>query len=106
MKKLRLKNLEVIQIETFDVTTSSLFFADEEQLFFTQADKKFGTEEQSPERREPSRENPADWVANGNHSFLMTSLLYLKKDEGNKMPYASHRVEHEWSKTSTEWRKL
>ena len=62
-EKIRLKVRENIQTTPIEVTTSSSDVADEEQFFFTQADKIDQTEEQTLERKEQSRENAKQWVA-------------------------------------------
>ena len=63
-EKVRLKNREDIQTTPIEVTTSSSYVADGEQLFFTQADNKDELEEQTLERRERSRQNAKQWAAN------------------------------------------
>ena len=50
-EKIRLKTWEDIQTTPIEVTTSSLDVADEEQFFFTQADKNDESEEQTIERK-------------------------------------------------------
>ena len=56
-EKTRLKIREEIQTTPVEVTTFSSFVADEEQFFFTQADKNEESEEQTLERKEQSRQN-------------------------------------------------
>ena len=54
--KIRLKIREEIPTTPIEVTTSSLDVADEEQFFFIQADNESESEEQTLQRREPSRQ--------------------------------------------------
>ena len=54
-EKIRLKIREGIQTTPMEVTTSSSDVADEENFFFTQADKKHESEEQTLEEKEESR---------------------------------------------------
>ena len=62
--------------------------ADEEQFFFTQADKNDESEEQTIERKEQSRQNAKQWVANEQPSSLKTSVKEFTKIDGNTKSYS------------------
>ena len=62
--------------------------ADEEQFFFTQADKNDESEEQTLERKEQSRKNAKQWVANEQPSSLKTSVKEFTKIDGNTKSYS------------------
>ena len=61
--KLRLKIWEDVQATPIEITTSSSDVADEEHLFFTQADGKNGTGKRTPGRKKQPRKKVTDWVA-------------------------------------------
>ena len=73
-EKIRLKIREDIQTTPIEVITSSSDVADEEQFFFTQADKNDESEEQTFERKEQSRQNAKQCPANEEPSSLKTSV--------------------------------
>ena len=56
------------------MTTSSSDVADEKQFFFTQADNAIESEEQTLERKEQSRQNAKQRVANEEQPYLKTSV--------------------------------
>ena len=56
-EKIRLKIREDIHTMPIEVTTSSSDVTDEEQIFFTDADDAKESEEETPERKEQSRQN-------------------------------------------------
>ena len=70
-EKICLKIREDIQTTPFEVTTSSSDVADEEQIFFTQADNADESEEQTLLRKEQSRQNAKQWAANEESPVLI-----------------------------------
>ena len=56
------------------MTTSSSDVADEEQFFFTQANKNDESEEQTLERKEQTKQNASKWAANEESPVLKTSV--------------------------------
>ena len=81
-EKIRLKIREDIQTTQIEVTTSS-DVADEEKVFFTYADDNTESEEQTPERKEQSRQNAKQWAANEESPVLKTSVKEFTKIDGN-----------------------
>ena len=73
-EEIRLKIRENIQTILIEVTTSSSDVAVEEQFFFTQADKKDESDEQTLERKEQSRKNAKHCLANEEPPLLKTSV--------------------------------
>ena len=69
------------------MNTSSSDVADEEQFFFTEADKNNESEKQTLERKEQSRHNARQWVANGKPSSLKTNVKEFTKIDGNLTSY-------------------
>ena len=69
------------------MTTSSWDVADEEQFFFTQADKNGESEEQTLEQKEQSRQNAKQWAANEETSTLKTSVKEFTKINGDTALY-------------------
>ena len=63
-EKIHLKIREAVQTTSFEVTTSSSDVANEDQLFFTQADGEEETGEQILQLNEQSRKKALQWVAN------------------------------------------
>ena len=84
-ENIRLKIREDIQTTPIEVTTSSTDVADEEQFFFTQTDTNNESEEQTLERKEQSRQNAKQWVANEDPSSLKTSVKEFSKTDGNTL---------------------
>ena len=74
------------------MTTSSSDVADEEQFFFTQADDKDESEEQTFERIEQSRQNARQGVANEEPSSLKTYVKEFTKIDGNTTWYSMNRI--------------
>ena len=70
------------------MTTSSSDVADEEQFFFTQADKNDESDLQTLERKEQSRQNAKHWVENEEPSSSKTSVKEFTKNDGNTMSYS------------------
>ena len=91
-EKLRLKIREGNQTSPIEVTTSSSDVADEEQFFFTQADSKDETEEQTLERKEQSLQNAKQWVANEEQSSLKTSVKGFTNIDGNTTLYSVNGI--------------
>ena len=87
-EKIRLKIREYIQTTTIDVTTSSSDVADEEQVFFTQADNTDESEQQNLERKEQSRQNAKQWIENEEPPSLKTSVREFTKIDGNTTSYS------------------
>ena len=63
-EKIRLKIREDIPTTPIEVTTSCSDVAEEEQIFFTQADDGKELEEQTIERKAQLRQNAKQWAAN------------------------------------------
>ena len=87
-EKIRLKIREDIHTTPIEVTTSSSDVADEEQIFFTQADDGKESEEQTLERQEQSRQNARQWAANDESPALKTSVKEFTKIDGNTTWYS------------------
>ena len=103
IKQIRLKIREDIQTTPIEVTIFSSDVADEEQILFTQADKKDDSEEQTLERKEQPKQNAKQRVANEEPSSLKTSVKEFIEIDGNNTSffmkgikaYARIRVEHD-----------
>ena len=91
-EKIRLKIREDIQTTPIEVTTSSSDVADEEQLFFTQADNVNESEEQTLERKEQPRQNAEQWAANEDSAVLKTSVKEFTKVDGNTTSYSMNGI--------------
>ena len=87
-EKIRLKIREDIQATPIEVTTSSSDVADEEQFFFTHADHRNESEEQTLERKERSRQNAKQWAVNEESPVLKTSVKEFTKVDGNTTSYS------------------
>ena len=92
-EKIRLKIREDIQTTPIEVTNSSSDVADEEQFFFTQADKNDESEEQTLEKKEQSKPNAKQWVANEEPPSLKTSVKEFTKIDGNTTSYSMNEIE-------------
>ena len=79
-EKIRLKIREFIQTTPIEVTTSSSDVADAENFFFTQADKKNESEEQTYERKDQFKQNAKQWVSNEKPSSLENKCERIYKD--------------------------
>ena len=64
------------------MTNSSSDVAHEEQFFFTQADRNDESKDQTLERKEKSRQNGKQWVADEEPTSLKTSVKEFTKDDG------------------------
>ena len=91
-EKIHLKNREDIRTTPIEVTTSSSDVADEEQFFFTQADNKDESEQQTLERKRQSRQNARQWVANEEPPSLKTSVKEFIQIEGNTTSYSMNGI--------------
>ena len=91
-EKIRLKIREDIHTTPIEVTTSSSDVADEEQIFFTHADEGKESEEQTLERKEPSRQNAKQWAANEESPALRTSVKQFTKIDGNTTTYSINGI--------------
>ena len=91
-EKIRLKIKEDVQITPIEVTTSSSDVADEEKLFFTQADGEDETEEQTLERKEQSRKKATEWVAHEDPSTRKPSIEEFTGIGGNTTSYSIHGI--------------
>ena len=78
------------------MTTSSSGVADEEIFFFTQADIKHESEEQTLDPKEQSRQNAKQWVANEEASFLKTKWNNLQSSGKTlrRIPWMESRQMH------------
>ena len=70
------------------MTTSSSDVADEEQVFFTQTDNDNEPEEQTLERKEQSRQNAKQRVANEESPALKTSVKEFTKIDRKTTSYS------------------
>ena len=91
-EKIRLKIREDIQTTPIEVTTASSDVADEEQFFFTHADDRNESEEQTLERREQSRQKAKQWAANEQSPVLKTSVTEFTKIDGNTTSYSMNGI--------------
>ena len=91
-EKIPLKIREDIQTTPIEVTISSSDVADEKQFFFTQADKNDKSEEKTLERKEQSKQNAKQWVANEEPSSLKTIVKEFAKIDGNTASYSINRI--------------
>ena len=82
-EKIRLKIREDIHTTTIEVTNSSSDVADEEKIFFTDADDGKESEEQTLERKEQWQQNAKQWAANEESPALKTSVKEFTKIDGN-----------------------
>ena len=87
-EKIRLKIWEDIQTTHIVVTTSSSDVADEEQFFFTHADDNNEPKEHTLERKERSKQNAKQWIANEKSPVLKTSVKEFTKIDGNTTSYS------------------
>ena len=90
--KIRLKIREDIQTTPIEVTTFFSDVADEEQFFFTQADNEDESEKQTLERKEQSRQNAKQWLANEESPSLKTSVEENTKIDGNTTLYSMNGI--------------
>ena len=74
---------EDIKATRIEVTTSSSDVNDALQVFFKQADNEDESEEQTIERKEQSRQNAKQWVANQEPPSSATGLKGFTKIDGN-----------------------
>ena len=97
-EKIRLKIREDIQTAPIEVTISSSDVADEEQFFFTQANKNDESEEQTLERKEQSGQNGKQWAANEESSALKSSVKEFTKLDGNTTSHSMKGIKkmHEY----------
>ena len=80
-EKLRIKIREGRQPTPIEVTTSSSKIADEEHFFFIQADNEIMLEEQTPQRKNQSREDATEWVSNEKPPSLRTSVKNFNRNQ-------------------------
>ena len=91
-EKIRLKIREDIQTTPIEITTSSSDVADEEQFFFTQADKDDESEEQTLERKEHSRQSAEQRAAHKESSTFKTSVKEFTKIDGHTTSYSMNGI--------------
>ena len=91
-EKIRLKIREDIHTLPIEVTTSSSDVADEEQFFFTHADDRNESEEQTLEQKEQSKRNAKQWAANEESPVLKTSVKEFTRIDGNTTSYSMNRI--------------
>ena len=91
-EKIRLKIREDLKTTPIEVTTSSSDVADEEQFFFTQADNKDESEEQTLERKEQSKQNAKQWAVNEESPVLKTSVKEFTNIDGNTRSYSINGI--------------
>ena len=89
---IRLKVREDIQTTPIEVTNSSSDVADEEQFFFTEANKNDKSEEQTLERKEQIKQIALQCVANEEQSSLKTSVIEFTKIDGNTTTYSMNGI--------------
>ena len=66
--------------------------ADEEKFFFTQANNNDESEEQTLERKEQSRQNAKQWVADEEPSSLKAGVKDFAKIDGNTTSYSMNGI--------------
>ena len=86
-EKIRLQITEDIQKTLIEVTKSS-FFADEGRFFFTQTDNESESKKQILQRKEQSRQNAMEWVADRQPSKSTTGAEKTTKNDGNDTSYS------------------
>ena len=91
-EKIRLKIRQDIHTTPIEVTTSSSDVNDEEQIFFTHADDRKESEEQTIERKEQSRQNAKQWAANEESPALKTSVKEITKIDRNTTSYSMNGI--------------
>ena len=91
-EKIRLKIREDIPTTPIEVTTSSSDVADEEHFFFTHADNKNESEEQTLQRKEQSKQNAKQWATNEESLLLKTSVKEFTKIDGNTTSYSMNGI--------------
>ena len=91
-EKIHLKIREDVQTTPIEVTTSSSDNADEEQIFFLQADGEDETEKQILQRKDQSQKKAAEWVVNQEPSSMKPSIKQFTKIDGNTTSYSTHGI--------------
>ena len=91
-EKIRLKIREDIHTTPIEVTTPSSDVADEEQTFFTHADDGKESKEQTPQRKEQSRQNAKQWAANEESPALKARVKEFTKTDGNTMSHSMNGI--------------
>ena len=91
-ENIRFKIREDVQTTPIEVTTPSSDVADEEQLFFTQADDNDESKERTLERKEQSKQNAKQWAANEESSALKSSVKEFTKMDGNTTSYSINGI--------------
>ena len=91
-EKIHLKVREDVQLTPINVSTSSSDVADEEQIFFTQADGPDETKEQILQRKEQSHKKAAEWVVNQEQSSTKPGIKKFTKIDGNTTSYSIHGI--------------
>ena len=91
-ENIRLKKRKDIQATPREMTTSSSDVTDEEQFFFTQAANNDESEEQNLERKEKSRQNAKQWVADEEQSVLKASVKEFSKIDRNTTSYSMNGI--------------
>ena len=100
-EKIHLKIREDVQTTPIEVTTSSSYVADEEQIFFTQADGQDETEKQILQRKQQSQKKAEKWVLNQEPSSMKPSIKEFTKIDGNttslrRIPSMESKQMHEY----------
>ena len=90
-EKIHLKIREDIQT-SIEMTTSSWDFADEENIFFTQADNEDESKEKTLHRKEQSRQNTKQWIANEEPPSLNTGVKEYTKIDRNTSLYSLNGI--------------
>ena len=91
-EKIHLKIREDVQTTPMEVSASSSDVADEEQIFFTQIDNQYETEEQILQRKEQSQKKAAEWVVNQDPPSMEPSIKELTKIDGNTTSYSINGI--------------
>ena len=91
-ERIHLKIREDIQTTPVEVTTTSADVADEEQLFFTQANGENETEEQILQRKDQSRQKATEWVVSQETSSRKPGIQEFKKIDGNTTSYSINGI--------------
>ena len=92
IEKIRLKIREDIQATPLEVSTSYSDVAAVEQFFFTITDNKDDSEEKTYERKEQSRPNAKQWVANEEPTSSKTSVIQFTKIHGTATSYSMNGI--------------
>ena len=92
-EKIHIRIRQDIQTTPIEVITSSLDVADGESFFFTEADSKDKSEEQTVERKKQIRRNARQWEENEEPSSFRTSVKEFTKIDGDTTSFSLNGIE-------------